>query len=102
MVRNVHDRICHEYEIPFSYVEMHFEDKAAAKLWIIENQLGRRNVPDFVKCELVLPLEAELKAQAKKRQIRKPANSEVPMLAQQNSGKTRDELAQMAGVPWDS
>ena len=92
-------RICHEYEIPFSYVEKQFEDKAAAKLWIIENQLGRRNVPAFVKIEWVLPLEAELKAEAKKRQIRKPAESVLQNFAKQNEGfNTREELAGLAGV----
>lgn len=91
-------RICQENDVPFEYVEMSFENEVAARHWIIKNQLARRNVPDFVRCELVLPLEAELKAEAKKRQIRKPADSEVPNLAQQNNGKTRDELAQMAGV----
>ena len=91
-------RICWENNIPFEYVEQSFETEAQARMWIIRNQLARRNVPDFVRCELVLPLEAELKAEAKKRKIRKPANSEVPNLAQQNNGKTRDELAQIAGV----
>ena len=91
-------RICQENNIPFKYIDMSFEDETAAKHWIIKNQLSRRNVPPFVRCELVLPLEEELKAEAKKRQIRKPTDSVVPTLALQNNGKTRDELAQMAGV----
>lgn len=91
-------RICREYNIPFAYIEMDFESEEDARLWIIRNQLSRRNLPDFVKCELVLPFEAELKAEAKKRQIRKPATSVMPTLASQKKGATRDELAAIAGV----
>ena len=61
-------RICRQYNIPFAYIEMDFDSEEKARLWIIRNQLARRNLPDFVKCELVLPFEAELKAEAKKRQ----------------------------------
>lgn len=76
---------------------MSFEDETAAKHWIIKNQLSRRNVPPFVRCELVLPLEEELKAEAKKRQgQRNDLSNIVPNLAQ--SSRSRDELAQMAGV----
>ena len=90
-------RICQENNIPFKYIDMSFEDETAAKHWIIKNQLSRRNVPPFVRCELVLPLEEELKAEAKKRQgQRNDLSNIVPNLAQ--SSRSRDELAQMAGV----
>ena len=97
-------RICHEYGIPFSITELDFPDEDAALLWVVENQLSRRNVSDFAKCELVLPLEAEIKAEAKKRQIRK---SVKPILAGQAesesvkpilAGQTRDQLAELAGL----
>ena len=96
-------QICRENNIPFSFVEMEFKDESEAKRWIIRNQLARRNVPDFVKCELVLPLEAELKAEAKKRQIRKPADFAPQNSAGQNQGReTREELAELAGVSRDT
>ena len=93
-------RICRENEIPFSYVEMEFKDEGAAKLWIIRNQLARRNVPDFVRCELVIPLENELKAEAEKRMLsgRRRESSDPVEKLPQGSGKTRDALAEMAGV----
>ena len=47
--------ICHRYGIPFTVEEMDFTDEDDAYLWIIKNQMGRRNLPPFVKCELVLP-----------------------------------------------
>ena len=92
-------RICHEYGIPFSYIEQDFEDESAAKLWIIQNQLARRNVPDFVRCEMVLPFEAALKAEAKKRQgQRNDLKNIMGNLPECYGQTTRDTLASMAGV----
>lgn len=93
-------RICRENQIPFSYIEMEFENEEAARLWIIKNQLARRNVPDFVRCELVLPLEAELKAEAKKRQgNRNDLHYILPNLVESQKPKTTQQiLAEMAGV----
>ena len=92
-------RICQEHQIPFSYIETEFESVADAQKWIIRNQLARRNVPDYVRCELVLPFEEELKAQAKKRQIRKPQQSVKENFPEQKVGsQSRDELGKLAGV----
>lgn len=92
-------RICHEYGIPFSYVEQTFLNEEAAKLWIIRNQLGRRNVPAFVRCEMVLPLEGALKAEAKKRQgQRNDLKNFSPNWAESRKQDTRDELARIADV----
>lgn len=93
-------RICRENSIPFEYVEMPFEDETAAKKWIIRNQLARRNVPAFVRCELVLPLEDELKAEAKKRQgQRTDLKDIVPDLKQSRKPvRTIEQLAGLAGV----
>ena len=97
-------RICHENNIPFAYTEKEFENEAEARRWIINNQVGRRNLPDFVKCELVLPFEAELKAEAKKRQ---GARNDLKNIPQNSAGslknkETREELAEMAGVSRDT
>ena len=92
-------RICHENSIPFSYVEMQFEDKEAAKLWIIRNQLARRNVPPYVRCELVLPLEAELRAIAKKGQgKRNDLKNILTDLSKSSKRNTRKESDELAGV----
>ena len=91
-------RICHENNVPFTYVEMEFDDESAAKLWIIRNQLARRNVPDFVRCELVLPLEAELKAEAEKRMLAGRKNENPVENLPQGKRKTREVLAEFAGV----
>ena len=100
-------KICHENGIPFEYIEHSFEDKLQAKLWMAENQLGRRNLNPFQKCELVYPLEPVLKEEVleKKRKaissFRK-GNEVPPNLA--GSKDARDVMAKMAGVShgtWD-
>ena len=89
--------ICHELGIPFEVEEMEFEDDEAALLWILRNQLGRRNLTDFEKCELVLPFEEQLKKEAKERKIRKAADF-VPENFQEQTGESFDYLGSMAGL----
>ena len=90
-------RICKEAGIPFGIEQMEFVDKTEAKLWIIKNQLGRRNLKDFQRCEMVLPLEEELKAEAHTAQVAGLAQNAVsPILAKRYD--TRSTLAEMAGV----
>ena len=60
-------RICHENNIPFLVMEMEFKDEDEALIWIAKNQLGRRNLNSFQRCELVLPLESALTVEAEKR-----------------------------------
>ena len=97
-------RICREHNIPFAYMEKDFEREEDARLWIIRNQLSRRNLPDFVKCELVLPFEAELKAEAKNRQGQRNDLLNIPQSSAESpkQRETREKLAAMAGVSRDS
>ena len=59
--------ICHRKKIPFNTVEEHFESEIEAKLWMLDNQFGRRDVPDFVKIELALQFEELEKELAQER-----------------------------------
>ena len=90
-------RICRKYHIPFHIAEIDFDNQGEAIAWIIKNQIARRNLTPFQRCEMVLPFEAELKAEAKKRQgartdLKKYKKSEA------KGCDTRDTLADMAGV----
>ena len=87
-------RICRENQIPFTYVEMDFANQTEAILWMIKTQIGRRNLSPFQKCEMVLPIETELKAEAKRRQgWRSDKHGQKAVRID-----TRDVLANMAGV----
>jgi len=60
--------ICTRLGIPFETRPITFEDRTAARIWIRNNQMGRRNLHEFVRTELALENQAEIAAQAKERQ----------------------------------
>lgn len=62
-------RICQMYGIEFKTTEMLFSDRDEAKIWIIKNQLGRRNLtPDQMKYLRGRQYEIEKGVQGKKTQ----------------------------------
>ncbi|MEI3008019.1 MAG: hypothetical protein V8T27_08130 [Ruminococcus bicirculans (ex Wegman et al. 2014)] len=74
--------ICRKHEIPFSIQEKDFSSRDDAMLWMLRNQLGRRNLNSYQRINLVLKFEPLLvRAQQKKVMGRKAANP-VPTLAQ--------------------
>ena len=115
--------ICQRHNIPFQTVAMEFPDRASAKIWMLHNQLGRRNLNDYQRSELALQLEELLKGQAKERQATSTGGANpqlranlpqadnvadldlepdpVPVvenLPPRQEGKTRDAIAKTAGV----
>ena len=60
-------RICEENGIPYKTIEMSFEDEEHAHLWMVKNQLARRNIKTFQKCEMIYPLEKIISEDAVKR-----------------------------------
>jgi len=57
--------ICQKHGIPYRLQEVRLASKKDAELWIIQNQLGRRNLTNAMRIRLVLRKEALLKQQAK-------------------------------------
>jgi len=87
--------ICQAHGIPFEVKEHEFEDRDAAKEWILRNQLARRNLNDYSRGALALRLKGVIAARAKARMLAgKPADP----VANLPQGKTRDALADVAGV----
>ena len=81
--------------IPFKTVEIDFADEAEAIIWRVKTHIGRRNLTAYQKCEMVLPLEAELRKEGKRRQgWRRDLNGPV----NQKPFETASILADMAGV----
>jgi ParB family chromosome partitioning protein len=89
--------ICSKHGLEFQTVEREFEDRQAAELWMIQNQIGRRNLEAIDKVPLLERKREILAAQAKERQVRKPADSVVENLPPQTD-KTRDAIAAEIGV----
>ena len=62
--------VCVTHGISFEIKEMDFESREEAKLWILDNQLGRRNITDAMRIELALSKTELLRQKAKENQIR--------------------------------
>jgi N6-adenosine-specific RNA methylase IME4 len=52
--------ICTKHDLPFSILEKDFASESHAKIWMIENQDGRRNIQDGWKYQLKLTKKEEL------------------------------------------
>ena len=91
--------ICRKHEIPFAIQEKDFSSRDHAMLWMLRNQLGRRNLNSYQRVELVLKFEPLVKNVAEQRMMAGKAANPVPTLAQgQTKGRTRDHLSEAAGV----
>ena len=57
--------ICNAHDIPFTTISADVQDRAEARIWIIRNQLGRRNLSDFSRGRLALALKEGLAAHSR-------------------------------------
>ena len=95
-------KICKEHNVPFKTVHKEFASRDEVFLWILNNQLARRNLNAFRRIEMARNYERAVKAQAKARQ---GTRNDIKQLSGNFSGMSlptgrdaRDELGAMAGV----
>ena len=93
-------RICKEFGIPFKVEVLPIESIEDARTWLIETQLGRRNVSDFVKCEFVLPMRETLIKEGRRRQGWRKRECDVSsnLMKREEKVDTQKTIAKMAGV----
>lgn len=77
-----------------------FADRDTAKAWIIDNQLGRRNLADIDKAALVEAKHAILAKRAKERMLAELKNQNVvpKNFSEREKGEVRNQLAAEIGV----
>jgi len=102
--------ICTKHSVKFNTIQKDFDNSDDVKVWMINNQLGRRNLTEFVRYELIQAKEEVLKkkgrevmSDAKKNAIKqsneglfetnKPFNEEK----NEKQHNTRDEIAKDLG-----
>lgn len=89
--------ICTTHDVPFQTVQKDFADRDDAKLWMMRNQLARRNLNDFQRVEITHKCESAVRTKTEQvRLANLRQNAEVENLPPR--GKARDELGEMAGV----
>ena len=93
--------ICQKHNIPFAVTEKEFSSREDAMLWMLRNQLGRRNLNSYQRSDLVLKLEPLMASEAK---LRKGQRTDLGQNSAPGSqmGKTSHKLAEMAGVSHDT
>jgi hypothetical protein len=89
--------ICQIHDMPFTIVEAPawVKTREEASIWIIQNQLGRRNLEPYARVELVLKLEPLMAAKNEARMKAGKAVDPVQIFAE---GRTVDQVGKMAGV----
>lgn len=94
--------ICKEHGIKCPQRERDFPSREAAKIWIIENQFGRRNLSAYDRSALALQLEPLYAAEAKRRMMAGKADPVQNSSQGSETGKTIDKLANLAGTSRDT
>lgn len=94
--------ICRAHGIRFRVLRHHVEGREGAKMWVIENQFGRRNLTPYQRAELALRLEPMLAARAKRNlataQPGVRGGSPLSDLTKAMPVDTRSELARLSGL----
>jgi len=96
--------IATKHDIPFTTVERFFDGELDAKIWMINNQFGRRNLSNYQRSVLALEMESVFSEKAKENLKLNGGNQYAPL---QKSAKvqpidTRKELAKTASVSHDT
>ena len=94
-------KICIKHNISFNVIQRDFVNRNEVLLWIMRNQLSRRNLTDFQRVEIVRKCEEAIKAQARERQATSTGGSKPQLkekLPEAEKKQSRDELGKMAGV----
>jgi len=92
-------KICWAHNIPFPVTELEFEDKGDVIIWMIERQLGRRNLSAFRRGEIAQKYEQMYAEKAKKRMMAgKKTCDPMSTLTEAQKRTTRHQIAQRAGV----
>lgn len=99
--------------LPYQTVEREFESRNHAVLWIVQNQLGRRNLYPAARVDLGMRIEPILAEQAKARQVaageqygrgheKVPPNLAEPFEGDVNAGETITQAAEAVGMKRES
>jgi len=98
--------LCQKHKIKFKVTNKRFVNEPEAMLWIIDNQLGRRNLPNFVKLELGWKKTSLLKpiAEAKQKEEGKRLGGKPALSQKSDKGSidVKKEAAKISGLSHDT
>jgi hypothetical protein len=97
--------ICQKHGIEFATFEKAgLTTKVDVKIWMIQNQMGKRNATDFARTAWALKLKPLLEQRARERQAHGQTAPGRPLSlnSDEASVRTDDSIAKMAGVGRDT
>lgn len=89
--------ICTKYGIEYETDDRYFEDKDAVKVWMIDNQKGRRNLTDGWKWELAQTRKAILAQRGRENISANRGGTTTLSIIDKEAHNTRDTIAQELG-----
>jgi DNA modification methylase len=95
-------KICEESNIEYNTKSLGKMDLVSAKIWVIQNQLGRRNLPPFVRSELVLKLKSFFADKGKDNESLGGKSKGCQNSDNLKPVDTKKELAKLANVSHDT
>lgn len=87
--------ICEHHELSYDTKGVDLDSRDAAKVWIINNQFGRRNLAPYQRIELAIIRESLLPSEQGKR-------TDLGQKSDRSGGKPHREAAKLAGVSHDT
>lgn len=91
--------ICTKHNIEFETTDMEFEKREEVIEWIIRNQFGRRNLPNYERAKLALRLKPIIKEKARNKKLSTLKQNTVNQKSDERGEVNTDkELAKIAGV----
>jgi hypothetical protein len=92
-----------KHDIPFTTVERFFDGELDAKIWMINNQFGRRNLSNYQRSVLALEMESVFSEKAKANQaIQYKGEVSLCQISDKAVIDTKKELANVAKVSHDT
>lgn len=93
--------ICQKHGIEFATFEKTgLSTKVDVKIWMIQNQMGKRNATDFARTALALKLKPLLEQRALERM--QAGKADPTQNSAEGTGETRQAVAKAAGVSHDT
>lgn len=94
--------LCHQRGIAYKVLEREFASRDDVIIWMVQNQLARRNLTDFARAELALKSKDAIAHKAKNNQLANLKQGDNPPvlanLPKRESVNTRREVSELAGV----